>query len=201
MSATESSATESSPALSSAALFFRRWLANPRAMGSMVPSSASLRRIVSRAIECDPDQIVVEFGGGTGAITQAILDAGVPPGRLWSIEIDAELAGFLKRSYPGVNVVHGDCRHADTIIGPELVGKVGTVVLGVPVVMVPFPLQQELVASCFRVLAPGRRFLQYTFCATSPLDRTKLGLSGRRVGWTPLNFPPASVWGYTKAAR
>lgn len=180
-------------------MFFRRWLAAPLSMGSIVPSSARLRQIIARAIVCDDDQVVVEFGGGTGAVTRAILEAGVPPERLWSIEIDPELAAFLGRCYPGVNVVHGDCRNVETFIGPKLVGKVGTVVLGIPMVMLPLNLQRELVAACFRVLTPGRRFLHYTFCATSPLDRSKLGLTGQRLGWTPFNFPPASVWGYAAA--
>jgi len=191
-----SESASSASSASAAWVFFRRWFADPRAVGSLVPSSASLRRMVSRAIECDSDQVVVEFGGGTGAITRAILEAGVPAERVWSIEIDPEMAGFLRRSYPGVNVVHGDCREVETILGPELVGKVGTVVLGIPMVLLPLDLQKEIVAACFRVLAPGRRVLHYTFCATSPLDRAKLGLTGRRLGWTPLNIPPASVWGY-----
>ena len=45
-------------------------------------------------------------------------------------------------------------------------------------------------------MAPGRGFLLYTYCITSPLPSRKLGLMARREAWTPLNFPPASVWRY-----
>ncbi|MEI6558767.1 MAG: phospholipid methyltransferase [Rhodospirillaceae bacterium] len=180
--------------------FFKRWFADPVAMGSLVPSSASLRRLVTREIVCGPDEIVVEFGGGTGAMTRAILEAGVPAERVWSIEIDPELAGFLARLYPKVNVIHGDCREIESRLGPELIGKVGTVVLGIPMVLLPIALQREIVATMFRIMVPDRRFLHYTFCITSPLDRGALGLSGRRLGWTPVNVPPASVWGYAAAA-
>lgn len=182
-------------------VFFKRWFADPLAVGSIAPSSRTLRRMMTNGIRCEPGEIVVEFGGGTGAMTQAILDAGVPPDRVWSIEIDPVLAGFLTRTYPGVHVVEGDARKVETILPPELVGRAGTVVLGIPMVMVPEPLQREILDAVFRVLVPGRRFLHYTFCATSPLDRGKLGLTGKRLGWTPLNFPPASVWGYGRADR
>ena len=176
--------------------FFRRWFANPLAMGSLVPSSVSLRRILSRGIECGPEEIVVEFGGGTGAMTRAILEAGVPPERLWSIEIDPELAAFLGRLYPKVHVLHGDCREIEARLDPGLAGRVGTVVLGIPMVMLPLEAQRGIIDAIFRILAPGRGFLHYTFCLTSPLDRGQLGLAGRRLGWTPLNLPPASVWRY-----
>jgi len=181
--------------------FFKRYFANPLAMGSLVPSSASLRRIMSRSVECGADEVVVEFGGGTGPMTRAILEAGVPPERLWSIELDPELAGFLAQLYPDVHVLHGDCREIEARLPPELIGKVGTVVLGIPMVLLPVETQREIVAAMFRILGPGRGFLHYTFCIGSPLNREALGLSGRRLGWTPLNVPPASVWRYAAAAN
>jgi phosphatidylethanolamine/phosphatidyl-N-methylethanolamine N-methyltransferase len=180
-------------------VFFQRWLADPLQMGSIIPSSIGLRKLVTKNVTCTPDQVVVEFGGGTGAITRALLEAGVPANRVFSIEIDGDLATFLQQTYPDVNVVHGDCREVEKHIGEDLVGKVGTLVVGIPMVMLPIELQKEIVAAIFRVLPKGGRFLLYTYCATSPLDMKKLGLKGKRLGWTPRNFPPASVWGYSKA--
>ncbi|MBI1206533.1 MAG: phospholipid methyltransferase [Azospirillum sp.] len=180
-------------------VFFQRWLANPISMGSIIPSSAGLRKLVSKNLICNSEQIVVEFGGGTGAITRAILEGGVPAERVYTIEIDPELAGFLRKTYPDVNVIHGDCRNVDEMIGPDLIGKVGTIIVGIPMVMLPLGLQKEIVAAIFRVLPKGARFLLYTYCATSPLDMKKLGLKGRRLGFTLHNFPFASVWGYSLA--
>ncbi|HZH48106.1 MAG TPA: hypothetical protein VEY31_15870 [Roseococcus sp.] len=45
-------------------------------------------------------------------------------------------------------------------------------------------------------VAPGRGFLLYTYCATSPLPWRRLGLQAKRLAFTPLNLPPASVWLY-----
>lgn len=180
-------------------VFFQRWMANPLSMGSIIPSASGLQNLVRDNVKCSPDQIVVEFGGGTGAITKALLKAGVPGDRIYSVEIDGELADYLKRVYPDVNVLHGDCRNIDTMIPAEMIGKVGTLVVGIPMVMLPLELQKEIVAAIFRVLPPGGHFLLYTYCITSPLDMKALGLTGKRMGWTPKNFPPASVWAYSKA--
>lgn len=184
---------------SAAGLFFRRWMADPLGMGSIIPSAPALRRAVARNVRRVDDQIVVEFGGGTGAITQGLLDHGIPGDRIWSIEIDGELARYLSRRYPSVNVVEGDARVADTLIPPGSVGRVGTVIVGIPMVMLPRPLQSEIIGAIFRIMPRGARFLLYTYCITSPLPLAPLGLEGKRLAWTPANFPPASVWGYWQA--
>ena len=78
--------------------------------------------------------------------------------------------------------------------------RVGTVVCGIPLVLLPLSRQRDLIEAIEHV-APGRGFLHFSYCATSPLPSGKLGLSGRRQSWTPLNFPPASVWRYVSVDR
>ncbi|WP_372398787.1 phospholipid methyltransferase [Azospirillum sp. HJ39] len=180
-------------------LFFRRWLADPWAMGSVAPSSRPLRRRITREIRCEADEAVVEFGGGTGPITAAILESGIPAGRLYSFEIDRDLAGHLRRRCPGVAVIADDCRKAPELLGEALCGKVGTVVIGIPMITFPLAFQREVLDATFRILRPGGRFLLYSFMPHSPLDRTALGLRGERLGFTLRNLPPASVWGYRRA--
>ena len=90
-----------------AGLFFRRWLANPLQMGSVVPSSPALCRRVVAQTRAEPDQIVVELGAGTGVISRALLDAGLPPERLHLVEIVADMADHLRAALPGVRVIEG----------------------------------------------------------------------------------------------
>lgn len=179
-------------------LFFLRWLANPRAVGSVTPSSEALRKIIARHLVCSPDEVIVEFGGGTGAITRAILDAGIPPNRLYVVEIDPELVDYLRSNFPGVNIIHGDCAQADRLIDAAHLGKVGTVVCGIPMSILPVDVQKEVVRASFTMMPKGRHLMLYTYLATSPLSMKTLGVRGKRLGWTAANFPPASVWGYTK---
>ena len=65
--------------------------------------------------------------------------------------------------------------------------------------LLPLAEQRRLI-SAMQDVAPGRGFLHFSYCATSPISLRKHQLSGRREAWTPLNFPPASVWRYTPAA-
>ncbi|PWC86479.1 phospholipid methyltransferase [Azospirillum sp. TSH100] len=189
--------TDAAPApLSESWLFFRRWLADPRAMGSIAPSSPALRRRITREIRREADEVVVEFGGGTGPITKAMLEAGIPADRLYSFEIDQDLARHLRARCPDVTVIVDDCRKAPGLLGETLCGKVGTVVIGIPMITFPLEFQREVLDATFRILRPGGRFLLYSFMPHSPLNREALGLSGERLGFTLRNLPPASVWGY-----
>lgn len=180
-------------------LFFKRWMANPLSMASITPSSPSLSRLIARQVRRDPDEIVVEFGGGTGAITKALVECGVPPSRLYTIERDPELAAYLRQHFPDVNIVEGDVRDVRQLIPSQFIGKVGTVVVGIPMILIPLEAQRVIVDEIFKIMPNDRQFLAYTYSARSPLKRKPLGITGRRVGFTVANIPPASVWGFRKA--
>ncbi len=180
-------------------VFFRRWLANPLEMGSIVPSSPALGRRVAAAVRAGPPGAVIELGAGTGAITRAMLEGGIAPARLTVIEIVPEMASILRATYPGVTVLCGDAWQLPALLGAEMRGRIGSVVCGIPLVLLPRARQRALVEA-IEAVAPGRGFLHYTYCITSPLPARRLGLSGARVAWTPANFPPASVWRYAPLA-
>jgi phosphatidylethanolamine/phosphatidyl-N-methylethanolamine N-methyltransferase len=179
-----------------AGLFFRRWMANPLQMGSIVPSSPSLCKRIVAQTKADPDQIVVELGAGTGVISRALLDSGLAPERLYVVEIVRDMAEHLRAVLPGARVIEGDARRLPQLIPPEFHGKIGTVVVGIPLVLLPLAEQRRFI-DAIEAVAPGVGFILYSYCITSPLPWKKHGLVPKREAWTPLNFPPASVWRYT----
>ena len=177
-------------------LFFRRWLANPREVGSVTPSSNALKRRLTQEIVRGPDEYVVELGGGTGAITRGILERGIPADRLYVLEINPEMAQHLRETFPGIHVIEGDARRLGQILPPEVVGKVGTTVCGIPMLLLTLEEQRAILDSAYSVMPRGREVVLYTYALSSPLEREKLDLTGRRVGLVVANIPPASVWAY-----
>jgi phosphatidylethanolamine/phosphatidyl-N-methylethanolamine N-methyltransferase len=186
--------------LGAAWLFFKKWMANPLGMASITPSAPALSRMIAAHVRREPDEVVVEYGGGTGPITRALLEAGVPASRLFVCELDPELATYLRTQFPDVNVLEGDVRNIRQMLPPQHIGKVGTVVVGIPMILLPAQMQQEVVDGIFQIMPPDRRFLAYTYSTGSPMKADQLGLTGKRLGFTLANIPPASVWGYAKKA-
>jgi phosphatidylethanolamine/phosphatidyl-N-methylethanolamine N-methyltransferase len=190
--------TEPAPrAGTNAWLFFRRWLANPKQVGSVIPSSPALGRKLAQEIVRGEDEVVVELGGGTGAITATILER-VPADRLYVLEINPEMAQHLRRSFPGVTVIEGDARRLGEVLPPGILGRVGTTVCGIPMLLLSEADQRAIVDSAFSVMPAGREVVLYTYKFGSPLSQPRLGLAGRRAAWVAANIPPASVWAYRR---
>jgi phosphatidylethanolamine/phosphatidyl-N-methylethanolamine N-methyltransferase len=180
------------------AMFLRRWLMNPLQMGSVVPSSAALcRRIVAQA-DWSAGEAVLELGAGTGVVSRALLEAGLPPEQLIVVEIVRDMAAHLRDVLPGVQVIEGDARALPSLVPVRWQGQIASVVCGIPLVLLPLAEQRRFIHA-IEAVAPHRGFLHYSYCITSPLPWRKHALAARREAWTPLNFPPASVWRYTPA--
>ncbi len=181
-------------------MFFRRWLANPLQMGSIVPSSDALCQRIVRQTRCAGDEIVIELGAGTGVISRALLAGGIPPERLYVVEIVPDMAAHLRRMLPDVTVIEGDARALPDLIPRCWHGRIGTVVCGIPLVLLANAEQRKFI-DAIETVAPGRGFLHFSYCATSPLPARHHALTAKREAWTPANFPPASVWRYTPRAK
>ena len=129
---------------------------------------------------------IIELGAGTGVISQALLAGGFPAERLYVVEIVPDMAAHLRRVLPGVNVIEGDARSLPSLIPEHWHGRVGTVVCGIPLVLLPKPEQRRFI-DAIEAVAPGRGFLHYSYCATSPLPAHH-GLAGEARGMDAAEF-------------
>ena len=181
-------------------LLFKLWLKNPRKIGAVAVSSAELAAAMARQIPRGPGW-VVELGGGTGSVTKAILEAGVPPDKLIVVERDPTLHDILQSRYPDVRVILGDAMQLQALLRREGVDHVKTVVSSLPLIAMKRTIQYRITAQAFSCLAPGAPLIQFTYSLFSPIPRRLHGVEGE-VGERVLqNFPPASVWVYRKPSH
>lgn len=179
-------------------LFFKRLLKNPKALGAVTPSSLALSNFICRHVEATADTYVVEIGAGTGRFTRALLHYGIDPSQLFVVEMDPELCEFLTQHFPQVTVIKGDASRLVEILPPHIIGKVSTVISGIPLVNLSASVQAGIAGACFAVLAEGGQMLQFTYGPVSPLSSRKLGLHKKRLGHVLWNFPPAVIWAYKR---
>ena len=135
-------------------LFLARALRNPRRLGAIAPSSRQLGALLAKHAASDDHSPIVELGGGTGSLTHAMIKAGINPSRIYVIELDPALADYLKEAIPQVNVIQGDAAHLAKILPSHIVGKVKRIISGLPMINIPQPVQQQILESCFQIMAP-----------------------------------------------
>src|SRR5918998_1389996 len=88
--------------------FIRSWLEKPLAIGAVSPSGRVLARTMARYVDPDVPGPVVELGPGTGPVTEALLDNGVPEERLMLLEFNPTFCQLLRQRFPRATVLQGD---------------------------------------------------------------------------------------------
>lgn len=189
---------EQARAVKESELFFRQWLRSPKSMGSIIPSSRALARAVAKEVAWLPGSHVVELGGGTGAITNGLIEAGIPADKLVVVELDRALYEYLRDHLRGVQVVQGDATRLDEILERLGVQNVSTVISGLPMVGMPDGFKRAIVEQGFRALAGRGHMLQYSYSPICPVPARALGIRARLVRPVPWNVPPAYVWRYDR---
>src|SRR4051812_1148996 len=92
--------------------FLQAFLKNPLKVGALAPSSPELAAEMLEGIKPNNDNIVLELGVGTGALTKHLKQ--VIPSRDSSlgIELDHDLVRSLNRRFPEMNIVAGNAMEA-----------------------------------------------------------------------------------------
>ena len=181
--------------------FFWQWLKNPLRTAAVAPSSAELAAAMVAEL---PDDVrrVIELGGGTGAITVALLSAGIRDEDLLVLELNEELHAHLHLRFPKVRVVLGDARSLAALAtdnGYLTVGPADAIVSGLGLLSMPPALQRDILEAAFDCLRPGGVFVQFTYGPVAPVADTvarELGLQVRRGDFVLRNMPPATVYVY-----
>lgn len=174
-------------------LFAREFLAAPGRVSAVSPSSRYLARAMAAGLGPDTGP-VVEFGPGTGQLTQGLLDVGVAVGNLTLFELNAGFTHLLRARYPGAAIHLAGAQEAGCY---ALAGSVGAVVSGLPLLSMPDLAVEAILRSAFTLLRPGGQLRQFTYGFRPPiaphiLDR--LGLVTRPLQQVWANLPPARVY-------
>ncbi len=178
--------------------FLRGFLAKPKEVGSILPSSRFLERRLIRCAGIAEAHLVVELGPGTGGTTRALLRALRPDARLLAIEINPRFAELLRRTGDPRLLVHQGS--AETL--PEALARHGlpqadVVVSGIPFSTMTRPIGTRILQAVHDALRPGGRFVAYQVRdRVEELGRAVFGRAA--VQFEPLNVPPMRVYRWIK---
>jgi phospholipid N-methyltransferase len=181
--------------------FLKGFIEAPNRVGSLIPSSRELASVVVQSARVCDAKTVVEFGPGTGAITEQILPALRSEAKFFAMEINPDFVKVMKKRFPAVHVFQESAAKT-----PQYLPRVGethcdSIVSGLPWAAFNDELQDELLDATVASLRPGGMFATYTYVYTSTMPsgknfRRKLKRHFGRTGVTSVvwkNVPPAVV--------
>jgi len=179
--------------------FYKGWLDNPKAVGAIAPTSITMARKMAGVIRPDSGLKVLELGPGSGVTTKAILERGVLPANLVSIEFTENFLPGLRSHYPGVNFIHDDAFNISQISSDLGIERFDAVISSLPLLNFPLIQRFRFVEMMLDHLDPGRPLVQFSYGLNPPV-RTRSGrYTVNPLDTVFLNLPPARIWTYHRA--
>ena len=198
-----SSRTNGNKKMPNAALrLFSQFLRSPRSVGTVLPSSRGLAKLMVEPANFARPSTIVEFGPGTGTITARIAERLRPHSRYIGIETNKKFFDDLSICFPHFNFVNRSAAEIEAILESLNIESVDTILSGIPWASLPARLQPEILDAAVRSLRPGGVFVTFAYVPglLLPAAQTlRCQLKARfakvqtsHVVWN--NFPPAFTY-------
>lgn len=179
--------------------FLKGWIDQPRAVGAMLPTSSVTARRMASVINPASGLPVLELGPGTGVITKAILERGVAPHDLYSIEYSADFVAHLRTEFPGVNIIEGDAFDLDATLGEKSSLVFDSIVSAVPLLNFPVPKRVAYIENLLARMPQGRPIVQISYGPKSPVPPGRGNYTVEHHDFVFRNFPPSQLWLYRRS--
>ncbi|MDM8568848.1 methyltransferase domain-containing protein [Thiotrichales bacterium HSG1] len=174
-------------------VFAREVLRNPKAMGTACESSPRLAKAIANFVPVDKPGYVLELGGGTGIVTEALLQRGIAPENLISVELSPSFADYLQHKFPQVRIINGDALHLKDLLGEDS-ERVHTIVCGLPFRTLPHVQVHGIVKQVDDITSNNSGiYIQFTYdlSGKAPFLPHHFKRINHKIIWR--NIPPARI--------
>lgn len=178
--------------------FFKGWIDGPKRVGAILPTSGITARRMASVINPQSGLPVLELGPGTGIITKAILQRGVPPENLVSIEFSTDFFLHLTQNFPGVQFINGDAFDLQNTLGRFKDVQFDAVISAIPMLSFPMERRIALLEDLLDRMPHGRPVMQITYGPVSPIVAKPDSYRIKHFDFVVRNIPPAQLWVYTR---
>jgi phosphatidylethanolamine/phosphatidyl-N-methylethanolamine N-methyltransferase len=161
------------PSSSARRAFLAVALRRPGRVGAVYPSSPRLAGTLASVVPSYGRPTVVELGPGTGSVS-TVISARLPEGaRHLAVELDPDMAAYLRRAHPGVEVVSGDAKELTTLLAARSAHRVDAVISGLPWSLFGADGQREILDQVSEAIGDEGAFTTFAYTHT-------LAMSGAR---------------------
>ena len=150
--------------------FLRRFLRSPKEVASVWPSSRFLAERMFAGLDLATDDVVIEYGPGTGSLTQqvSLLQAEGIDVRYLGIERDPGMYTMMKRRFPELDFVRGDAADVFEYAARRGLPPAKAVISGLPLILMDYSVMRSIVAATAKVLADDGEFRTFSYVHSYP---------------------------------
>lgn len=179
--------------------FFKGWQKDKKGVGALIPTSIHAARRMASVINPRSGMPVLELGAGMGVITKAILERGIEPSQLVSVEYSSDFYDALTRRFAGVDFRLGNAFQLDEVLDDRSAEQFDCVVSAVPMLSFPMERRVALLEDLLARVPPGRPVIQITYGPLSPVVKMPDRYVVSHYDFVVRNIPPAQLWTYRRA--
>ncbi|MGA7508354.1 MAG: methyltransferase [Erwinia billingiae] len=165
--------------------YLQEFISDPRKTGTIAPSSLSLCKTMSDAVDWNQCQRIAELGAGDGVVTRHLLTRMRP---------DAELLAFETNSrfHPKLATIDDPRLRVTGASAETLSGEYDAIFSGLPLLSLPKEVRHGILERAASLLSPQGVFVQFQYTSLSePLLSEYFAWNRSRV---LCNLPPAWVY-------
>lgn len=167
--------------------------------GGVAPSSYFLAKRISLLVPKEAE-LVIELGGGTGALTSAILKRIGPSARLTVFESNPVFIEKLKKIQDGrLTIVEGNAENVEEYIPTEKYGQIDAIISSIPIANLKKEDVLRILQKWHTLLADNGICIQYQYSLLTQ-KIFKQVFKNTRVSFEARNIPPAFIYRGKKEA-
>lgn len=174
------------------------WLNNPLKVGAVAPTTPRMAAKLASVVSATANAPVLELGPGTGVVTQAILDRGVRPGNIVSVEFSPIFLRQLRLDFPGVNFVLGDAFDVSGITNNIGISKFSAVISSLPLLNTPAEQRVRLIEDLLDLMPQEAPLIQFSYGRKPPVPSKNTSFVIEHYASVYRNIPPARLWVYRR---
>jgi phosphatidylethanolamine/phosphatidyl-N-methylethanolamine N-methyltransferase len=168
-------------------------------VASITPSSRMCVRHVCKKIDFSKDNIIIEYGPGTGVFTKYLLKRLTKDSILILFETNQDFVKKLEKIEDKRLVVHNESVEKITeILDPLLIGQVNYIISGIPFSFLEPEVKDSILKQSVQLLKKGGEFLAYQTSGhlKEPLRKT---FGNLHTEFEILNIPPMMIYEAVKS--
>ncbi len=196
---TDSPAPRATGTLREGVGFLKAWFKKPQMVGSVWPTGAPMARRMASVIDVKSGLPVLEIGPGTGTITKAILETGIAPGKVFTVEYSQEFVDRLRIKYPAINIVQGDAFDLNQTLAGKNQTKFDCAISALPLLNFPLETRIAFIEDVLARIPAGRPLIQFSYGHKAPVAAKSGSFTLERYDFVLRNIPPAQLWIYRRA--